>query len=168
MTARDDVGNTGRMRESVLHHFLAALDAAFKEDDDALHDAFVGLPQGTADALVTRVSADLASAARVSGDYVPWAFAVNRLPWPHMRLPVAEFAQRIDAWTVQERPRPDTPRRRVARLAMRLLRAGVGGRELLRQLDAANSSLDTPLAADVVGDVATWAANAVKAGPHAA
>lgn len=85
----------------------------------------------------------------------------------------AEFSARIEAsrrahLATRRAAPPDTPRRRLSRLAVRLLRSGCSGRELLAELDAANAALPAPLDADAVGSVALWASGAVRETRHGA
>ncbi len=149
--------------------FALALAAAFAEDGGELARAFHGLSDEGADALGRELLAGLELAAELTSDRRAWAFACNRIPWSHWRSAAAELAQRIDAWVVPtQRRRRGTPRSRLASLALRLLRAGTGGRELLRQLDVANATLDPPLRPDDVGAVAVWAAGAVRGHRHVA
>lgn len=136
---------------------------------EALQAAFEGIPEDEGIRIAKAVGAGLEAAAKVTGDYRAWARAWHYMPSPGRRAAVAEFTARLDAWCVDNRPKPDTPRRRLAKLALALLRTGTTGRELLRRLDAANATFDEPLPAAAVGEVAVWAAAAVAEGHrHAA
>jgi hypothetical protein len=147
--------------------FAVALAAAFDRDAAQLSRAFRDMSVDGADALGLELLVGLEEAARLSDDWRAWAFACNRIPWSHLRAAAAELGERIDAWAAPaNRRRRSTPRRRLAGLALRLLRGGIGGRDLLRQLDAANATFDPPLAADAVGEVAAWAAGEVRGHRH--
>jgi len=130
----------------VLEEKGAALAAAFSDTDE---DAGVRIAEA--------IGAGLESAARISGDWHPWATAWHFLPSPGRRAAAAELAQRLDAWCVQRRSPPPTPRQRLARMALALLREGVAGRAALLKLDQANATLDQPLPAEAVGAVLIWA-----------
>ena len=150
--------------------FALALSAAHAADAAELARAFRGLSDDGAEALGRELLAALDTSARLTGDRVAWAFASNRIPWPHMRQAGREWQGRLEAEAAAApRPVPGGGARRVlARLATRLLRRGVGGRELLNALDGANAGLPAPLAPEAVGDVAVWAAGAVNRGGHVA
>ena len=148
--------------------YADALDAAFAADADRLAAAFAGLSGEVADKLGKHLTKGLGTAAGITGDWSAYGFAVNRVPWSHIREPARELQQRIDAWTVAAPRRVDSPRRRLARLAVKLIRAGTPGRDVLRQLDAANATLSEPIAAEAVGAVAVWAARTVRGLAHAA
>jgi hypothetical protein len=148
--------------------YAVALAAAFDRDPAGMSRAFHGLSDEGADALGRELLAGAELAGRLSGDLEVWGWACNRVPWSYRRPAAAELQQRMDAWAATaDRRRRSTPRRQLAGLALRLLRGGIGGRELLRQLDAANATLETPLAPDAVGALAVWAAGQVRGQPHA-
>jgi hypothetical protein len=65
-----------------------------------------------------------------------------------------------------ERVQLVAPRRALARIAMKLLRIGLNARDLLRQLDAVNARLASPLPSAAIRDVAIWAANARRGVRH--
>ncbi len=108
---------------------------------------------------VTRL---LAGSARITGEWGGWAEAQWHLPSSSWRAACREFQSRVAAWATPSRPAPETPRRQLARLAIRLLRTGTTAGELLRQLDAANATLHEPVTSSTVGEVAIWAASAVR------
>lgn len=148
--------------------YADALDAAFSADADRLAAAFAGLSGEVADKLGKHLAKGLETAAGITGDWSAYGFAVNRVPWSYIREPARELQQRIDAWTVAPPRRVDSPRRRLARLAVKLIRAGTPSRDVLRQLDQANATMEAPIAAEVVGDVARWAATEVRRLPRVA
>ncbi|MCC6718240.1 MAG: hypothetical protein IT555_10175 [Acetobacteraceae bacterium] len=148
--------------------YIAALDAAVEGDADRLAAAFAGVTGEVADKLGRHLVNGLALVARVTGDWKPYGFAVNRVPWSYQRPAAVDLQQRVDAWTVAKRPQPDSPRRRLARLAMKLIRAGTPGRDVLRQLDQANATMPAPIAAETVGELARWAATEVRRLPRVA
>lgn len=164
--------------DTVLRAANAAADMAANIDShpdvlraaqEALRAAFDGLAEDEGIRIAKAVGEGLEAAARVTGDYRAWARAWHYMPSPGRRAAVAEFAARLDAWCVQNRRKPDTPRQRLAKLALALLRTGTTGPELLRRLDAANATFDEPLPSQTVGEVAIWAAAAVAEGHrHAA
>jgi len=153
MTALDDVRISAL---TVAADLAAGIDAGaegLEEKGAALAGAFADTDEDAG----VRIGAGLESAARISGDWRPWAAAWHFLPSPGRRAAAAELAQRLDAWCVQRRPQPHTPRQRLARLALALLREGVAGRAALARLDEANATLDEPLTAEAVGQVLVWA-----------
>lgn len=103
---------------------------------------------------------------RMAEQWAAWAEALWTEPSEFRSAAGAELWRRLGAWVVPPAPRRETPRRRLARLAVRLLRAGCSGRELLRQLDKAAATLPEPIAAEDVGSVALWAAQAVRETRH--
>jgi hypothetical protein len=148
--------------------FAVAVAGAFAADGSEIARSFRGLSDDGADVLGRDLLDGLDAAARQTGDWLGWAFAANRIPWSHIRQAAAELQHRVDAWTVPAgRRRVPSPRRRLAGLALRLLRGGAGGRELLHHLALANATLDPPLPPDAVDSVALWAAAAVKGARHA-
>ncbi len=164
--------------DAVLRAANAAADMAANIDSrpdvlrasqEALQAAFDGVAEDEGVRIAKAVGDGLEAAAKVTGDYRAWARAWHYMPSPGRRAAVAEFAARLDAWCIQNRPKPDTPRRRLAKLALTLLRAGTTGRALLRRLDAANATFEEPLPAEAIGEVAVWAAATVAEGHrHAA
>ena len=148
--------------------YAAALAAAFACDTGNLARAFQGLSNDAADALGRELLDGLDQAARLSADRTAWAFASNHVPWSHVRAGAAELQGRIDTWAAPAGRKAPPGRRQLARLAIRLLRAGEPGARVLAQLDAANATLATPIAAEAVGEVAIWAARAVRGLPHVA
>jgi hypothetical protein len=147
--------------------FATALAAAFARDQDNLARAFRGLSDDGVANLGRELLQGLDLAARLSGDRTAWAFACNRIPWPYVRVGAAELQARIDAWTAPAGRQAAPGRRQLARLAIRLLRAGEPGAKVLAQLDAANATLAAPITAEAVGDVARWAAAEVRRLPRA-
>jgi hypothetical protein len=149
--------------------FAVAVAASYAADGDELARAFRGLGDDNADALGRELLAGMEQAAKLTGDWRWWAFACNRIPWSHVRLAGRELGARLDAWAAEpRRMRGAAPRKALAKLALRLLRQGMGGRALLHRLDEANGTLSSPLPADAVGDVALWAAAAVNRGASVA
>jgi len=153
MTALDDCMISAMAAAADLAAGIDAGAEALEEKGAALAAAFGGTDEDAGVRIGEAIGAGLESAARISGDWRPWATAWHFLPLPGRRAAAAELAQRLDAWTVQRRPQPHTPRQRLARLALALLREGVGGRAALASLDRANETLDQPLPAEAVGEV---------------
>jgi hypothetical protein len=156
--------------DTLLRAATAAADMAANLDahpdaqrgtEDALQAAFDGIPEDEGARIAKAIGEALEAVAEVTGDYRAWARAWHFMPSLGRRAAVAEFAARLDAWCVQNRPKPERPRRRLAKFALMLLRAGTTGRELLRRLDDANATFTEPLSAEIVGEVAVWAARAV-------
>ena len=150
----------------------AAIDAGAEELEEkgaALADAFAGTDEDGGVRIAEAIGAGLESVARITGDWRGWATGWHYLPSPGRRAAAADLAQRLDAWSAQRRPQPDTPRKRLARLALALLREGVAGRAALASLDRANATFDEPLTPETIGAVLLWAARAAKEGrPNAA
>lgn len=150
----------------------ASIDAhpdVLRATEEALQAAFEGIPEPEGVNIAKAIGEALEAVSQVTGDYRAWARAWHFMPSPGRRAVAAEFAARLDAWTVQHRPKPETPRRRLAKLALTLLRSGTTGRALLHRLDHANATLMEPLSTEAVGEVAVWAARTVTEGHrHAA
>ena len=92
------------------------------------------------------------------GDWRHWAQAVWLTPWGEpAREMQARSDARVRAQQVGQR-RGDPVRREVARVALLLLRQGIGGHDLLKRLDAYNAALPEPLKTDVLDQTALWAA----------
>lgn len=148
-------------------NLAASIDAdpdVLHASQDALQAAFGGIEEAEGVRIAKAIGAGLEAVAQITGDYRAWAMAWHYMPSPGRRAAAAEFGARLDAWSVQRQPKPDTPRRRLAKFALKLLRAGTTGRELLRRLNEANATLEDPIPAEVVGEIAVWAARTVMEG----
>ncbi len=128
----------------------------------AIAFAFEGMSDTDTADLVRAVCAYLEQEARRNGDWRAWAEAQWLLP--HSWGPGAlEFQARSDARIRASEPsrarrNADPCRKEIARLAMRLLRGGIGAREFLARLHAYNEALPEPLSASIVESTALWAA----------
>ena len=152
---------------SAAADMAASIDAhpdVLRASCEALQAAFHGIEEAEGVRIAKAVGAGLEAVAEITGDYRAWAKAWHYMPSPGRQAAVAEFAARLDAWSVQNQPKPDTPRRKLAKFAMKLLRAGTTGRELLRRLDEANATMEEPIPAEIVGEIAVWATRTVMEG----
>ena len=153
-------------------NLAASIDArpdVLHASQEALQAAFHGIEEAEGVRIAKAIGAGLEAVAEITGDRRAWAMAWHYMPSPGRRAAAADFAARLDAWSVQNQPKPDTPRRKLAKFALKLLRAGTTGRELLRRLDEANATMTEPVSAEMVGEIAVWASRAVTEGRrHAA
>jgi hypothetical protein len=134
--------------------------AAYSRDEDALRFGLAGLVPSMRAPLAAAVADRLAELAREDGHWHTWAWALHLLTPEWHAEAGRELWKRLERWaTPQAEVRTDS-RRELARLAMRLVRGGVPGREALRRLDEANATLAAPLSSDAVGDLVIWAARA--------
>ena len=62
---------------------------------------------------------------------------------------------------------PDRRRSETAKVAFRMLRAGVAGSDILAALDRQNAQRDDPLPPDIIRDTARWAASRLREDAHA-
>lgn len=148
----------------------AAIPMIYAGEGGSLEEGFVGLSAPLCDRLARAISDKLAQHAAVTRDWSWWAEAQWHLRLPALREAAQPFRERLDAIaraTRRDRA-PDPRRRELARAALRLLRAGASGRELLARLDDLNCALPEPLPPDAIGTVALWAAKTVREGAHAA
>ena len=132
-------------------------------DWTAIETGFSGLDEPLALDLAREVSERLAKHGQITGNLKPWAAALHHLPRPGWREAGQVLAEHLDAWATPRTARPaDDGARRLRRLACRLIRARVPGRELLHQLDEANGTLSDPVSAEAIGRIAKWAAHAAR------
>lgn len=157
---------------------VADLQAAARQVARAVARGHMSI--GRADACVIAMALQAERDGHVPRDaWLPFARSLAALTRADVRkldwwgAAAAEFAARIDAsrragQASRRAAPPDTSRRRLSRLAIRLLRDGCGARELLAELDVANAALPAPLDAEAVGGIAVWASSVVREARHAA
>ena len=130
-------------------------------DWSAIEAGFRGLPEAQALDLAREITRRLEQHAVASGDWTTWAKALHVLPRPGQREAAQWFVSRLDAWTPPPPPRPvDDRRRRLARLAVRLVKSRMPSVQVIAKLNEANATLPEPLDGDTVYSIALWAASA--------
>lgn len=131
---------------------------ALAEDWPALRDLATHLDDDEGDRFARGVTRLLMRAAHITKNWAPYFDSQWALPSSSWRQACREFGDRVAAWAVPAKPKAETPRRQLGRLAIRLVQAGEDATSLLRRLDVANATFDAPVSAADVGDIAIWAA----------
>ena len=138
-----------------------AVACCHARDWPAIETGFAGLSEPLALELAAEITRRLEQHAQASGDWQPWAEAQHHLPRPGWREAGQLLGQHLDAWTAPKPARPtDDRRRRLARLAVQLVKARVPSLQVIARLDEANAVLSDPIPGDSVHEIALWAAGA--------
>lgn len=147
----------------------AALACSYAGEFGSLAEGFFGLPPRICEPLACTISNRLARHAALTGDWRVWAGAQWELRLPVLIEAAQPFRERLD--TIGRGTRhdwaPDPRRRKLACAALRTLRSGASGRELLAQLHFVNRALPDPLPSSEISAIALWAARTLREGGHA-
>lgn len=161
--------NAHRPARDPRRTFTAAeLASCFACDWPAVSAVFASLPPAIAEEMARAVSAKLQEHAAITGDWTLAAEAAWHLRARHWRDAGAELAAHVDAWRAPPGRPADDRRRRLARLAVRLVKAGSPSLDIIRRLSEANATLEAPLDEQALASVAVWAAKAAGEKRHPA